>query len=516
MHVIGKIIRGKYFDSVSLMLVARETLGLSGVKDAAAVMATDENKRILKTSGMDWPELADAGDTDLALGIKAETEKDALAALTAAEEILARKKPAAEAGAFQPRSLDSALIEYPETNLVLISVAGRFAAEEAMKALRAKRHVMLFSDNVSLADEINLKQFASKEGLLVMGPDCGTAIIGGVPLAFANVVRRGTIGMVAASGTGLQEVSSLIHNLGCGISHGIGTGGRDIKSEVGGLTFLAALQALKDDPGTRVVTLVSKQPGPDVLEIIGQAIRDLGKPVVAVFLGADAETVRKSGAIPAATLEEAAHLAVALERGADVEQARKDLRVAARKIEQEAAGLAKTAPSAGKYLRGLFCGGTFSQEAVFMLQPMLSDILSNVLGPLDDPDKSVGHTIIDLGGDEFTAGRPHPMIDYSLRNRRILEEARDPETAVILLDVVLGYGSNMTPAEELTPVIREVCGLDAPPIVIFHVCGTDGDPQQRARVVQALKDAGGVYAPSNAAAVTLAGKIIEQMGKGGR
>lgn len=514
MHIAGKIIRGKYFDSVSLMLVARETLGLPGVKDAAAVMATDENKRILKTSGIEWLELAEAGDTDLALGIKAETENEALAALATAEEILSKKKPAAEAGAFQPRSLESALIEYPDTNLVLISVAGRYAAEEAMKALRAKRHVMLFSDNVSLEDEIELKQVATQGGVLVMGPDCGTAIIGGVPLAFANAVRRGSIGLVAASGTGLQEVSSLIHNLGCGISHAIGTGGRDIKSKVGGLTFLAAMQALKDDADTRVVALVSKQPDPDVLEKIGAAVRDMGKPVVAVFLGADKGTVRTSGAVPAATLEEAAHLAVALDRGEDVEAARAAVADGLAEWSRVAEQLVSKVPSSGKYLRGLFCGGTFSQEAVFMLQPMLSSIRSNVLGALDDPDKSEGHTLIDLGGDEFTAGRPHPMIDYSLRNRRILEEARDPETAVILLDVVLGYGSNMTPAEELEPVIREVCGLDAPPIVIFHVCGTDSDPQQRDRVVQALRDAGGVYAPSNAAAVTLAGQIIERIGKG--
>lgn len=514
MHIVGKIIRGKYFDSVSLMLVARETLGLPGVKDAAAVMATDENKRILKSSGMEWPELAAAGDTDLALGIKADSEAEAVDALEKAEELLVKKKETAtDGGAFQPRSLAGALNEHSDANLVLISIAGKYAADEAMQALRAGKHVMLFSDNIPLEDEIALKTYAAENGLLVMGPDCGTAIIGGIPLAFANVVRRGSIGMVAASGTGLQEVSSLIHNLGRGVSHAIGTGGRDIKKEVGGLTFLAALQALKEDPDTRVVALVSKTPAPEVLEKIGAAVRDLGKPVVAVFLGADVETVRASGAIPATTLEEAAHLAVALDQDADVEAARTSLHARATDLAKQAVELAATARQSGKYLRGLFCGGTFSQEAVFLLQPLLKDIRSNVSEPLSNPDKSEGHTIVDLGGDEFTAGRPHPMIDYSLRNRRILDEARDPETAAILLDVVLGYGSNMTPGEELAPVIREVCEMDDPPVVVFHVCGTDDDPQARDRVIALLKEAGGVYAPSNASAVMMAGKIIERINR---
>lgn len=511
MHTVGKIIRGKYFDSVSLMLVARETLGLPGVKDAAAVMATDENKRILKSSGMEWPELADAGDTDLALGIKADSEAAAVDALEKAEEILTRKKSQdADGGAFQPRSLAGALNEHPDANLVLISIAGKYAADEAMQALRAGKHVMLFSDNIPLEEEIALKTYAAEHGLLVMGPDCGTAIIGGIPLAFANVVRRGSIGIVAASGTGLQEVSSLIHNLGRGVSHAIGTGGRDIKQEVGGLTFLAALQALRDDPNTRVVALVSKSPAPEVLKKIAEAVRGMGKPVVAVFLGADIETVRSSGAIPATTLEEAAYLAVALDQGADTDVARTALHAHAADVQKLAGELAVSSRPSGKYLRGLFCGGTFSQEAVFLLQPLLRDIRSNISEPLSDPDKSEGHTIVDLGGDEYTAGRPHPMIDYSLRNRRILEEARDQETAVILLDVVLGYGSNMTPGEELAPVIREVCASEHPPVVVFHVCGTDDDPQNRAGVIQVLKAAGAVYAESNAAAVALAGLIVER------
>ena len=516
MQVIGKIIRGKYFDSVSLMLVAREVLALPGVKDAAAVMATDENKRILSSSGMEWPELAEAGDTDLALGIKAESEEQAADALAQAEDLLARKKASgAEGAAYQPRSLDSALDENEDANLVLISVAGRFAAEEAMKALRAGRHVMIFSDNVPLEEEIALKRYAAEKGLLVMGPDCGTAIIDGIPLAFANVVRRGSIGIVAAAGTGLQEVSSAIHNLGGGVSHAIGTGGRDIKKEVGGVTFLAGLQALQSDTGTEVVALVSKTPSPDVLDKLSVSIQKLGKPVVAVFVGADTELVRKTGAIPANSLEEAAQVAMALHRGEDVNAVHEKLRERDGQLEQQAVEYANALGGERCYLRGLFCGGTFSQEAVHLLSPLLDDIHSNIAEPLKDPDRSVGHTIVDLGADEYTSGRPHPMIDYSLRNRRILDEARDPKTAVILLDVVLGYGSNRRPAEELAPVIREVCGMNDPPAVVFHVCGTDQDPQMRADVISALREAGAMYAESNAAAVALAGMIVRRRSRAG-
>ena len=501
-HTAGKIIQGSYFDSVTLMLVARDVLALPGVKDAAAIMATGENKRILAASGMDWPGLKEAGDTDLALGVLAESQEAAEAAVTEAQALLDKRKSASgSATAYQPRSLDAAIEQDSESNLVLISVAGRYAAGEAMTALQAGKNVMMFSDNVALDDEIALKQFAQEKGLLVMGPDCGTAIIGGIPLAFANVVRRGPIGIVAASGTGLQEVSSFIHNLGSGVSHAIGTGGRDIKSDVGGLTFLSALTALKEDPDTQVVVLVSKTPDADVLERIGKAVANLGKPAVAIFIGADPEVVAKSGAIPAQTLEEAARRAVALAEGkalSDAELACPPLPDSIQRRE------------GGRYVRGLFCGGTFSQEAVHLLKPVLGDICTNVTGELEDPDHSAGHTIIDMGGDEFTAGRPHPMIDYSLRNKRIVQEAQDPETAVILIDVVLGFGSNMNPATELQPVLEEVRALDNPPPIVFHVCGTDADPQQRNATVQRLRDAGGIWAESNAIAVQWAGQLIEE------
>ena len=362
-----------------------------------------------------------------------------------------------------------------------------------MRCLEKNLHVMLFSDNVPIENEVVLKKFAAKKGLLVMGPDCGTAIINGIPLAFANVVRRGPIGIVAAAGTGLQEVSTLISNAGSGISQAIGTGGRDVKKEVGGIMFLAGLKALASDPQTKVILLVSKPPHPSVLRSVRREVKRIRKPVVSLLLGADGEGPK--------TLEDAALQAVALATGRKVE----DL--------QDRPAFPSRSPRARgrrKYIRGLFSGGTFCAEAQLILQDALSPLYSNAPAgrakQLRDSLKSVKHTIIDLGEDEFTVGRPHPMIDYSLRNKRILAEAADPETAVILLDVVLGYGSNMDPAGELAPVIRAASKKVS---VVCSVTGTDADPQNRSKVAAALKRAGAIVMPSNAAACRLAGKLVK-------
>ncbi len=517
MKIKAKVVSGRYFDSVSLMRVAREVLQMPGVEDAAVVMATAKNKEIVDASGLLLPEFKNAAENDLLICVKADNEKTADAGLAQAETVLSAKTKTGETGAFRPRSLAGALAEHPDTNLVLISVPGQYASAEARKTLEAGRHVMLFSDNVPLEDEIALKQLAAPKGLLVMGPDCGTAIINGVPLAFANVVRRGPIGCVAAAGTGLQAVTSIISNLGSGISQAIGTGGRDIKKAVGGLAFRTGLTMLKNDPDTRVVVLTAKPPDPEVLEILSAEIKQLGKPVVALFFGGDPEAVRKAGAIPASTLEEAAHLAVALEAGENPEMAVNRLVLHEKNLEETANETSAHLAPNQKYLRGLFCGGTFSQEALTLLKPQLGKIHSNISPDAALPDawKSVEHTIVDLGEDEFTVGRPHPMIDFSLRNRRILEEAADPETAVILLDVVLGYGSNMQPAEELSPVLMKAMETAESSgrhlAVIVSVTGTPGDPQNMDHVVNTLKTTSAIVLSSTAAAAKLAGKIISRI-----
>ena len=506
MIVSGQIKRGAYFDSVTLMRVGKELSSMAGVIDAAVVMGTRSNKSILHSSGLLTTQFEKATDTDLVVAVRAENEKAAAEALAKVDGLLkGATKKSSTTGDALPSSLDDALKAIPGANMAMISVAGRYAGDVAMQALDKGLHVMLFSDNVALEKEIELKKFAAKKGLLVMGPDCGTAIINGVPLAFANVVRRGSIGIVAAAGTGLQEVSTIISNAGAGISQAIGTGGRDVKKDVGGIMFIEGLKALAADKGTSVILLVSKPPHKDVLKRITKVIKSVRKPVVQMFIGANS----KNGP---ATLEEAAHMAVALAKGEDSAVALKRLAARDEDISTHALKLAAKRRKKQKYIRGLFSGGTFCAEAQIIFDAMLKDVYSNAPAgkskQLKDSLKSRKNTVIDLGEDEFTVGRPHPMIDFSLRNKRILAEAGDPETAVILLDVVLGYGSNMDPAAELVPVIRASAKKVA---VVCSVTGTIEDPQNKARVAAALEKAGAIVMPSNAAACKLAGMIAREL-----
>jgi len=509
----GFIKKGEYFDSVSLMIVSKEVNALPGIADSAIVMGTAQNKDIVRGANLYIKELFDAGDdTDLLIALKAESEavvKETLVKIDDMFKALRNKKD--EGGtSFTPKSLEGAIDALPGANISLISVAGRYAAREAMRALKKGLHVMLFSDNVSIEDELRLKKFAHDKGLIVMGPDCGTAVINGVPLAFANVLTRGDCGIVAASGTGLQEVMTIISNEGAGISQAIGTGGRDVKEAIGGIMFIDALRALAADSATRVIVLVSKPPHESVLRKIAAEIKTIKKPVVGIFIGGDASILESAGAIAGTTREETAIIAAALSRGEDAAASRKKIAERRGAIDAQAKELA--AKCRGRYMRGLFSGGTLCDETQLICKDLIGFINSNApLNPeyrLKDSFKSVGHTIIDLGEDEFTVGRPHPMIDFSLRNKKILEEAADKETAIILLDLVLGYGSNMDPLAEFVPVFKKAKEIAPQVHIICSITGTDGDPQNRARVKAELERAGAIMMPSNAAASELAGKVI--------
>ncbi|MBI5245335.1 MAG: acyl-CoA synthetase FdrA [Elusimicrobia bacterium] len=521
MVIKGRIKSGEYFDSVTLMIVGRDLAAMPGVKDAALVMGAKENQAILKSSGLWLAEFENAGDTDLLLAVKAESEDAAGKVLLGIDEQLKNVRSRADAEEeHRPKSFEGGLKALPGANVALISITGRYAGEEAMKALKAGLHVMLFSDNVPIEKEVELKEYALERGLLVMGPDCGTAIINGVPLAFANVVSRGDVGIVAAAGTGLQEISSIVSNEGAGISQAIGTGGRDVKKEVRGIMFLEGLKALLEDPSTRVIVLVSKPPHESVLRKIGKTLKGVRKPVIAVFLGAEDKALKRFGMIPAANLEEAALIAAAISKGSDAEAARRALVAREHELSEAAIKEAEQAAKGQKYVRGLFSGGTFCTEAQLVFKGIgIEDVHSNVplppFAPLADAWKSERHTLVDLGEDAFTVGRPHPMIDYSLRGRRIQDEAKDPETALILLDVVIGHGSNMDPVRELAPVIRDAksCAEQAGRRLIFacSVTGTPEDPQDKAKVEEGLKAAGALVFRSNAAAAKFAARAAEYL-----
>jgi succinyl-CoA synthetase alpha subunit len=507
MIFVGQVRKGAYFDSVTLMQCGKALAGRPGVVDAAIVMGTSSNRTILEASGLLLPDFAAAGDADLLVALKAETQADADAALGSVDAILAAAGKRGGDEQARAGSLEGALKLLPDANLALISVAGRYAGGVAREALEQGLHVMLFSDNVPLETEIELKRLAAAKGLLVMGPDCGTAIINGVPLAFANVVARGDIGIVAAAGTGLQEVSTLISNAGGGISQAIGTGGRDVKKAVGGVTFLAGLRVLAEYEQTKVIVLVSKPPDAEVLATIQAARKQIAKPVIAMFVGAPEPGGPR-------TLEMAALMAVAASQGQPLSAVCAELTAVDRQLQAEAAVAAAQRRPGQKYLRGLFSGGTFCSEAqaILLESKLHSTVYSNVplagVSRLSNSLRSERHTVIDLGEDEFTQGRPHPMIDFTLRNRRILEEAADPETAVILLDLILGFGAHPDPAGEIAEVIRQA---SQQVMVVCSVTGTDQDPQVRSAVKARLEEAGAVVLPSNAAAARLAAFVVQSL-----
>lgn len=516
MAIKGIIKKGEYYDSVTLMLVAREATKLQGINDAAVVMGTLQNKLILENSGMLPAEFKNALDNDLLIVVKASDLQTCEYGLSRIEELLkASREKIVEKSAYLPKSIEGALKIVPDANMVIISVAGRYAAEEAMKALNRNLHVMIFSDNVPKDKAIAIKKLGREKGLLVMGPDCGTAIINGASLGFANAVNRGDIGIVSAAGTGLQEVSSIISNVGGGISQGIGTGGIDVKKEYGGLSFLTGLEALLNDPETKVITLISKPPHPEVLEKIGNVLKVSSKPVVAAFLGVSLELVKGIGAIPASSLEEAALLSVSLSKGVSMEQFRKENEEQKKKLQEQAKEISKQLGPEQKYFRGLFQGGTLAYETQVLLKDIIPGIQSNV--PLDPAFKlkdswlSEGHTVVDLGEDEFTIGRPHPQIDFQLRNKRIIEEAKDRSVAIIYLDVVIGHGTNLTPGEELTPVLSETKKISNA-IVIINVTGTDKDPQDKKKIIEMFKNNGAIVFERNASATMFAGYVLKEIG----
>ncbi len=474
MVIAHRIRPGDYRDSIQLMQLQSQLEESAGVREAMAMMATPGNLDLLRAGGWSLPE-ASVGSNDLVALVKAESSEAADLALDRIDEMLLRRGPAVESE-YRPRSLEAALQQLPEAGWVVVSVPGEHAAGVARRALELDRSVFLFSDNVPLQEEAALKQESSRRGLLLMGPDCGTAIINGVGLGFANRVRRGPVGLVGSSGTGLQLVTSRIHALGGGVSHAIGVGGRDLHDAVGAVSTLQAFDLLERDPETQVIVLLGKPPQPHAAKrILGRA-RWSSKPVAACFLGF-APPAREWGSIHfASNLTRLAVLAVGLAGGAD--RAR-DLPPIRRQ-------------SSRRFLRGLFAGGTLAAECLerlrWSLQPLHSNLKSDGAQELADLHVGQGHTILDLGDDVFTVGQPHPMLEPEILAKRLEKEAGDPETALILFDVVLGDGAHANPAGRLEPVITRRAGQGVEFIAV--IVGTDQDPQDASAVERVLRGAG--------------------------
>ena len=495
--------RSFYRDSVTLMRLSLDMEAVSGVTRAAAMMGTPANRALLAEAGLLGGDGDSAGPADLIIAVLAHDAAAAERARAAAEAALLAAPAGMASAAETPRTLAGALRVLPGANLALISVPGLYAGAEARRALDAGLHVMLFSDNVPVDAELELKRLALQRGLFLLGPDCGTAILDGVPLGFANAVPRGRIGLVAASGTGLQEVTCAIARAGRGVSQAIGVGGRDLSDAVGGLMTLRALEALAADAETDVVCVIGKPPGATTAQRLAGALERLGKPSMLHLAGAAAADVRrlaKGGVTVTDTLEDCARAAVAVARGETA--ALVEFTLPAADVERLVAAGARRLTGARRAVRGVFAGGTLAWEARALLAARLADVAAGVGGG------DGLHRVVDLGDDAFTLGRPHPMIDGRVRREWIEREAGDPATAVLLLDVVLGYGAHPDPAAELLPALRGLSEVT----VVASVCGTDGDPQRRSAQVEALSGAGVVVMDSNAQAARLAALIARRAG----
>jgi FdrA protein len=475
--------KGAYVDSVTLMQVSKRVAALDGVSAALVAMATDLNLDLAAQMGFEVP--AGLSPNEMLVALDAESDEVlslARAEVDAALSASARPSASGFGSAPEPKTVAAAARDLDLASaMALVSTPGQYAFVDAVDAVDSGLMTMVFSDNVPLEQEVALKRRAARTGVLVMGPDCGTAVVGGVGLGFANVVRPGLVGIVAASGTGAQHLMSLLDGAGVGVSHCLGVGGRDLSEHVGGMSTLRALDLLDADPGTELVVVVSKPPAEAVAAAVREHADALGKPVLFGLLGAG----------------------------------QPDLTETARTV-VEAAGGTWAAPESwpgavqggrpGGHLRGLFSGGTLCDEAMLIATAALGPIASNI--PLDPGDRlgpdltARGHTMIDFGDDELTRGRPHPMIDGTLRIERMLAEIDDPAAGVLLLDVVLGLGSDPDPAASLADPVRRAVAAGLP--VVAAVIGTRDDPQDTRAQCAALTAAGAAVHLSNAAATRAA------------
>lgn len=503
------VLKNSYYDSVTLMSTTVQIKKDLDLNDLVMFMGSDMNKDMIRSVGLYNQILDSAEPSDLMLVIDMKEELDDWVE-NVIQRLTAKKSKPDESKQKTYHHLAEAK-DALDANIAVISVPGIYAAHEAFQALHQNMHVMLFSDNVSIEDEIMLKDIAIKKDLLVMGPDCGTAIINQKGLCFANQVKKGPIGLIAASGTGLQEVSVIIDRFNGGITQAIGVGGRDLSEAIGGRMMLKSIDALDQDEETKVIVLISKPPHPSVHEKIVQRLKTISKPVVLCLL--DATNQEKiENVIMTTTLTEGAVEALKL-----IGIKTPDLLSIDEDLSQEIAKHQQAFSSSQTKIKGLFCGGTLTAEALSVLRPYVNHMTSNVAKKdkekMKDPQISDGHNLVDLGDDIFTQGKPHPMIEPSIRIDRILNEAKNPETAVILLDFELGLGSHEDPVGITLEGIKKAYQISESEqrhlSIVGYVCGTSQDFQGLESSEKRLRDAGVIVAKTNAQAAIIAAKLVE-------
>lgn len=503
-----------YMDSILILSVSREMMKLPGVKKAVVVMATDMNKTVVDEFGGMTAAVKSAGPNDLILSLDCEAEDTIKLAEEKVKEIASGKSSSGAGEAeVEYRKIGTAKTAMPEANICIISLPSEYALDEAKTALANDMNLFIFSD-MEEDEELEIKQIASEKGLFVMGPGAGTAVINGVSLGLMSKIRRGKVGIVAASGSGLQEVAVLVHNMGEGVSQAIGTGGHDLREKIGGIMFLQAIDYFTNDPETEVVVMVSKPPHPSVASKI-YANLPKNKPSVIFFLGGDAEEIKAAGAYAPKTLEEAAIMAVDLVNGRT--PVVRDIVAEDKKAFAELAKAEKAKLGADqKYLRGLFCGGTHSEEAVTLLQEFVPTMHSNIqfgkVDLLEDRYQSLENSLVDMGDEVFTKGKPHPVMDPSILVDRMIQEANDKETGVILFDLLYGHAIHSDPVGAIEDALKEIKRIETEEgrhiCVIASLCGTDIEPQDVADQARRLEEYGVILQPSNAKAALLAGLIV--------
>lgn len=480
------IMKNSYQDSVVLMLLTSKLNQLPEVERVSIMMGTPSNIDIFKASGFDTPELSDATSNDMVVMLEVASEDDKEKVLSMIEAELSSTNDGGGAVEEKINSWDKALTKLPDANVALISIPGEYAALEIEKAIDNGLHAFVFSDNVPIEEEARLKQKAHEKGLLVMGPDCGTGVIHGLPLAFTNNNRKGRIGVIGASGTGIQEVTTLIHRYGQGVTNAIGTGGRDLSTEVGAISMIDSIVALNNDPDTEVIIVISKPPAKEIATKVLNVLRKIEKPVVTLFLGSKPEA-HEEGLYHAYTLEEAAQLGTKLMN--------KEAVVYIPLAPKEVAKQSKTG------IKGYYSGGTLAYEAAFLLSDALSISKENT--PEGYTLKSGDHEVIDLGDDMYTKGKPHPMIDPEIRINKIKSVIEQRETGVVIFDVVLGYGAHEDMASALKPAIVEAKEKSDVTFVAV-VVGTDEDPQNMTNQIAILEEIGVIVCENNVQAIQTA------------
>ena len=495
--LLNEVRQGIYLDSVALMRLSAEISALSGIDEAVLMIGTPSNLQIMRTADLLDSAGEDAGPNDLVIAIRADRKASINRALAHAEKSMKGSSATNQTTEHRARTLRGSLVAAPDSNLTLISTPGDYAGIEAHGALDLGMNVMIFSDNVPLERELELKQRARDLGLLVMGPDCGTAYINGVPLAFANAVNKGSTGVIAASGTGLQEFSVLLHRAGGGIKHGIGVGGRDLSDSIGGISTLSAIDLLADDSEVDQIVLISKPPGDATAKTVFDKLSACGKPVIACVFGLESNQI-PDGISSAQTLREAAELAIRQSATPTATQhSNQDMKALASSL---------TIAEDSQSLVGLYTGGTLCTEALLILGRAGLKCSSNTAK--EGLDNTAQYQLLDLGADEYTVGRPHPMIEPAVRTPLLQEAISDKNVAIILLDLVLGYGAHENPAAEVVAAIT--ASQDDKPLMIASVCGTDKDPQNYQYQRRALESAGVIVCDSNSEAAELCALVLAQ------